>query len=219
MSDTTKKIINNHTRDDHVGLSIESIPRQYCYHFSDTLLVLCPPDPNWGGNMYTPIIEYLFWSFDQHKLDCVRFSFARYQIFNNDSSYEKYIIQTSVCLDEILQEFAGNQMKIWLVGFSFGALCALNIFLRRPNIAGFILLSPPVLNYDFVSWLTTNIGRGLLIYGTKDELLPQNVAQEFFLCLKKHNLDVTLQSIPGANHCFQNKEAIVSNIILSFIQK
>ena len=39
--------------------------------------------------------------------------------------------------------------KVWVTGFSFGAFIGLNLLMRRPEIEGFIAISPPADKYDF----------------------------------------------------------------------
>ncbi len=200
----------------HVGLSEEAMPIQYCNHINgDHAVLISPGDPNWGGNMHTSVVESLFFSLDKAGISAARFSFARYQIFNN--IYDKYITQTALCLEEFIRE-VGKDKHFWLIGFSFGALISLNVFLRRPGIIGSIMISPPVLNYDFVSWLSVRSTQGLILYGTKDEITPKHAIDSYIDCLKSRKINMELQTIIGANHSMFHKEDQVNSKIIDYIK-
>ena len=104
-----------------------------------------------------------------------------------------------------------------MVGLSFGALIALNLFLRRPEAKGFIMLSPAVLHYDFVSWLTPCLGIGLVVNGTNDPLLPIRTANSYIQCLKSKKMTVDSIQIQGTEHLFKDKEKETTDKILKFI--
>jgi alpha/beta superfamily hydrolase len=117
----------------------------------------------------------------------------------------------------MLKEIEGIKY-LWVCGYSFGALLALQMVLRRTEICGFILISPPLLNYDFVSWLTTCKAKGLVIFGTKDDILPEQAVEAYIQCLKK-KMDVKLLPIVGVNHYFTGKIRIVTNEVINFIKR
>ena len=208
--------LNDRMKVSHIGLSEESIPVQLCYNDSDIVVILCPPSPHWGGAMFSPpLMERLFFDMSKDDISCMTFTYAKYQIFND--IYSKYITQTSMCVEEAFMEF-GNNKLIWLVGLSFGALNALNVFLRRPALAGVVMISPPILHFDFVSWLNVNTGNCLLVYGTKDELIPKTALESYIACLKNYQFNLVTYPVVGADHALTGKEGFVSKQIIRYIK-
>ena len=57
-------------------------------------------------------------------------------------------------------------------GFSFGAWIAMQLLMRRPEIMGFVSISPPANNYDF-SFLAPCTASGLIVQGNKDTIVPE----------------------------------------------
>jgi pimeloyl-ACP methyl ester carboxylesterase len=58
-----------------------------------------------------------------------------------------------------------NAKHCWVAGFSFGAWIGMQLLMRRPEITGFISVSPPANMYDF-SFLAPCPSSGLIINGT-----------------------------------------------------
>lgn len=187
---------------------------EYClYEEKDYAILMIPADPRWNGNLNTPVISKLFEYFDKSHIDTMRFTFTKYQIFNNN--YDKYITQAAICLEELLKTISGRK-KIWLIGFSFGSLVALNLSLRRPDIQGIIAISPPILNYDFLSWFIpfkTNI---LIAYGENDHLLPGEIINHYtkYLINSKMNVETIAYK---TGHDFAGAETALARDCIEFI--
>lgn len=213
MSDKKVRINKNLTRT-HISLSDDVTSIEYCSHDSDFAILLIPSDPTWGGDMHTPLIEKLFTFFDKNEISVMRFSFTKYQIFNNN--YDKYITQAAVCLEEFFRTMEYPK-KVWVIGYSFGSLVALNLALRRPDIHGIIMLCPPILNYDFISWFMAFNAKVLIIYGTKDHLIPENIIESYIKYLAMNKMDVSICPILGANHYLLGKEEKIAKECLNFI--
>lgn len=214
-SEFTKTRINQHLIKRFVALTDENTEIEYCDHGSDIGILLITGDPNWGADMETPVIDSLFKHFDEQKISTMRFSFTKYQIFNNN--YEKYITQAAVCLEEFLSSVEGFS-KIWVIGYSFGSLVALNLALRRPDIFGVIMISPPILNYDFLTWFMAFKINVLVIYGTKDHLLPDNIIEAYCKFLTSNKVQVCMSPILGGDHYLTGKEQQINRECLAFIQ-
>lgn len=214
VDDREKIRINKNITRTYVALTDDITEIEYCSHDSDFGILLIGPDPNWGGNMKTPIIDKLFVNFDRHEISTMRFSFSKYQIFNNN--YDKYVAQAAVCLEEFFRVMEKTK-KVWLVGYSFGSLIGLNLALRRPDVQGVIMLSPPLLNYDFISWFMAFSAKVLVIYGTRDHLLPENIVDAYMKFLSMNKINVSMCPILGSNHYLSGKEDQIARECLSFI--
>ena len=97
-----------------------------------------------------------------------------------------------------------NSKHCWVAGFSFGAWIGMQLLMRRPEITGFISVSPPANMYDF-SFLAPCPSSGLMINGTADRVAPP--ADTVTLVDKLHEqkgITVTHEQVEGAGHFFEN---------------
>ena len=70
-----------------------------------------------------------------------------------------------------MQQFNKNSRSCWIGGYSFGALISMQLMMRRPEIEGFISISPPANTEDF-SFLAPCPSSGLISHGDADEMIP-----------------------------------------------
>ena len=178
-------------------------------------VLLIPPDPHWNGNMYMPFINDLFSALDEEEISVMRFTFNQTPILNDN--YTKYIIQASLCLEHFIHE-TNFLSDFFVVGYSFGALIALLLALRRPEIVNFIMVSPPLLHYDFFSNISTLRMNGLCIYGTKDEIIPEGSVEQFVAFLKTKMIFLETIQVEGANHYLHEKSSEVVKNIIKYIE-
>ena len=103
-----------------------------------------------------------------------------------------------------LQTYNRNTTACWIAGFSFGAWIGMQLLMRRPEISGFVSLSPPANMYDF-SFLAPCPSSGLVIQGDRDEIVPEpSVAKLVDKLAHQRKLDIDYRLIPGANHFYQD---------------
>ena len=78
----------------------------------------------------------------------------------------------------------------------------MQLLMRRPEINRFIAISPQPNAYDF-SFLSPCPTSGLMVYGKKDELVPQENINELNKRLSSQKgIKVEFQPINDANHFF-----------------
>jgi alpha/beta superfamily hydrolase len=70
-----------------------------------------------------------------------------------------------------------NAPQCWIAGFSFGAWIGMQLLMRRPEISGFISVSPPANIYDF-SFLAPCPSSGLMVQGDQDTVVPQDSGRQ-----------------------------------------
>ncbi|NDA30364.1 MAG: alpha/beta hydrolase, partial [Alphaproteobacteria bacterium] len=88
-------------------------------------------------------------------------------------------------------------------GFSFGAWIGMQLLMRRPEITGFISVSPPANMYDF-SFLAPCPSSGLIINGTNDRIAPPSDTE--ILVDKLHEqkgITITHTQLEGAGHFYE----------------
>src|SRR5690606_31777048 len=69
-----------------------------------------------------------------------------------------------------MQDLNKNAPYVWVGGFSFGSWVGMQLLMRRPEIKGFISISPPANDRDF-SFLAPCPTSGLIIHGSDDDLV------------------------------------------------
>ena len=95
----------------------------------------------------------------------------------------------------------------------------MQLLMRRPEINRFIAISPQPNVYDF-SFLSPCPTSGLMVYGKKDELVPQNYIIEIDKRLSaQKGIKVEFQNIQDANHFFSKKETALVKILDKYIKK
>jgi hypothetical protein len=91
--------------------------------------------------------------------------------------------------------------------------------MRRPEINRFVSISPQPNVYDF-SFLSPCPASGLVIYGKKDELVPQEYIKELNNKLSaQKGIRVEFQIIPDANHFFAKSSTALTKALDKYIKK
>jgi alpha/beta superfamily hydrolase len=105
---------------------------------------------------------------------------------------------------DYLQSMNTNAKHCWVAGFSFGAWIGMQLLMRRPEITGFVSVSPPANMYDF-SFLAPCPSSGLMINGLADRVAPP--ADTVSLVSKLHEqkgITITHEQVEGAGHFFED---------------
>jgi alpha/beta superfamily hydrolase len=90
----------------------------------------------------------------------------------------------------------------WISGFSFGSWIAMQLMMRRPEITGFISLSPPASTHDF-TFLAPCPASGLIIQGAENEAVPPSRVQLLVDKISKQKgVTIDIDTIDGANNFF-----------------
>ena len=155
-----------------------------------------------GGNMNTTIPYNLYYLFQRHGFSVLRFNFrgvGRSQ--GNFDNGPGELCDAASALDW-LQASNRNASRFWVVGFAFGAWIGMQLLMRRPEIKGFVAITPPANFYDF-SFLAPCPASGLMINGGKDKIVPCEKIIELHHQLKtQKGAHVEHDMIKGANHLY-----------------
>ena len=78
----------------------------------------------------------------------------------------------------------------------------MQLMMRRPEIRGFISVTPPALTHDF-SFLAPCPASGLIAHGEQDEQVPPDAIHKLVdrLSIQK-GVTIDIDIVPGANHFF-----------------
>ena len=104
-----------------------------------------------------------------------------------------------------MQELNPNAPYVWVGGFSFGAWIGMQLLMRRPEIRGWISVSPPANMYDF-TFLAPCPTSGLIIQGNKDNIVPEPHAEKLVQKLRaQKGIEVDYRVVDGANHFYNDR--------------
>ena len=193
------------------------------YHHNETkgapLVVVMHPHPLYGGTMNNKITYNLYQAFVRSGFSALRFNFRG--IGKSQGKFDDGIgelADAATALDWIQQQNM-DASACWIAGFSFGAWIAMQLLMRRPEINGFISVSPPANLYDF-SFLSPCPTAGLITMGDRDEIVEEDAVSKLAAKLagqKGANLEYKL--IHGADHYYRSQMEELNNITEDYITR
>ena len=168
------------------------------------IVLILHPDPSRGGSMNTKIVFNLYKIFVNNGFSTIRFNFrgvGKSEGIFDDGEGE---LSDAASVLDWLQQYNTNSKIVWVAGFSFGAWVAMQLLMRRPEINGFISVSPPANLRDF-SFLAPCPSSGLIIHGDKDTIASFDSAKILSEKLQKQKkVDIQFKPIKGADHFYEN---------------
>lgn len=192
------------------------------YHQSEEknapIALVLHPHPLHGGTMNNKVVYNTFHTLSDNKFSVLRFNFPG--VGNSQGAYDHGVgeLMAAAAALDWLQLQNPDASGCWVTGFSFGAWIALQLLMRRPEILGFIAISPPANKYDF-NFLSPCPAQGLIIQGTSDEIVPEPVAYNLFEKLdKQRNSNVEYCPVNGADHFYSTKLEDLKAAIDSYIK-
>jgi len=176
------------------------------------------PHPLFGGTMNNKVIHSIAAGFLKHNFSVLRFNFRG--VGKSSGVFDHGIgelLDASTALDW-LQSINPEARGCWVSGFSFGGWIALQLLMRRPEIFGFVVVSPPVNTYPF-DFLSPCPIRGLVLHGGKDSTVAESEVYKLYEKLdKQRHSDVEYIMIDNACHAFKDHLSEVSNAIVAHLE-
>jgi alpha/beta superfamily hydrolase len=172
--------------------------------YAPTALIL-HPHPEQGGTMNNKVTYALFRTFVNRGFNTLRFNFRGVEKSEGRFSHGEGELSDAASVLDWMQVYNPNASQCWVAGFSFGAWIGMQLLMRRPELDGFISISPPANMYDF-SFLAPCPVSGLIVQGDADQIVTKISVDELVqkLSLQK-NIVVEKKIIEGADHFFTNK--------------
>jgi len=168
------------------------------------LAIVLPPHPQFGGTMNNLVVYNLHYALHNMGFNVLRFNFRG--VGRSQGEYDQGIGELSDAASALdyLQSMNQNAKHCWVAGFSFGAWIGMQLLMRRPEITGFISVSPPANMYDF-SFLAPCPASGLVINGTSDRVAPPRDTHVLVEKLQEQKgITVTHAEVDGAGHFFED---------------
>jgi alpha/beta superfamily hydrolase len=177
------------------------------------------PHPQYGGTMNNKVVYNIFHAFVRRGFSVLRFNFRG--VGRSQGSYDHGQGELSDAASALdwMQTYNANATDCWIGGFSFGAWIAMQLLMRRPEIAGFISVAPPANLFDF-AFLAPCPSSGLIIQGTADELVPEpDVAKLAARLASQRDIRIEYRTIPGATHFFEDRQEQLNRMVDDYLKK
>lgn len=193
------------------------------YHHSERsrppLAIILHPHPRLGGNMNNKVVYTLFKCFTRLDFSVLRFNFR--SVGRSQGVFEGGPGELSDAASALdwLQSMNPESSDCWVAGYSFGAWIGMQLLMRRPEIAGFIAVSPPAGTKDF-SFLAPCPSSGLIIQGAKDDIVSEPAVANLARKLNaQRNIRVTYQPLPEADHYLTDQLLDLHQTVTSYVFK
>jgi alpha/beta superfamily hydrolase len=167
--------------------------------------------------MNNKIVYRLYHIFAQNGFSVLRFNFRG--VGKSQGKYNEGVGELSDAATALdwLQLQNPDAPTCWISGFSFGALIALQLLMRRPEIEGFVAVSPPANLYDF-SFLSPCPAAGLITQGDKDDVVQEDAVAKLAAKLStNHANPVEYHPVAGADHYYRGVEETMGNVVNDYI--
>ena len=196
------------------------IEAKYNHNMNDKspIVLILHPDPTRGGTMDTKIVFQLYKTFVNNGFSTIRFNFrgvGKSEGIFDDGEGE---LSDAASVLDLLEQYNTNSKICWIAGFSFGAWIAMQLLMRRPEINGFVCISPPANFRDF-SFLSPCPSSGLIVHGDKDNIASYDSAKILTEKLQKQKkVEIIFKPIKGADHFYENYKEQFSSTVDSYIK-
>lgn len=188
------------------------------YHHSEQkgapVVLVLHPHPLYGGTMNNKIVYRLYHTFVQNGFSALRFNFRG--VGKSQGKYDDGVgelTDAATALDW-LQTQNPDAPTCWIAGFSFGAWISLQLLMRRPEIEGFVAVSPPANLYDF-SFLAPCPAAGLITQGDRDDVVSADMVNK----LAQRLNGVEYRQISGADHYYRGVEEELGSAVNDYVMQ
>jgi alpha/beta superfamily hydrolase len=165
--------------------------------------------PRAAGNLQDRVTVVLARTFQCFGFAVMRFNFRGVGRSMGTFDNGKGELEDAASALDYLQAQNPDARECWVAGHSFGAVTALQLLMRRPEIKGFISVAPPVEHYD-LSFLAPCPASGVVLYGSRDSVARAIEVERAVQRIKtQKDIKVDYRLIDGADHLFDtNLEAV-----------
>ena len=181
------------------------------------MALILHPHPQFGGTMNNPMVYELYHRFFKIGCTVVRFNFRG--VGRSQGSFDNGAgeLSDAAAVLDWMSTLYPNPSHCWVAGMSFGAWIGMQLLMRRPEITGFVSIAPPANMYDF-AFLAPCPTSGVIIHGTKDQVVPEPDVQKLVDRLTaQKGIRITYNKIDGANHFFDKHETDVVDAVKGYV--
>ena len=175
--------------------------------------------PRGGGHMDSPVITMMYDMFKERGFSVVRFNFRG--VGRSQGVYDHglgELADAATALDWA-QSHNPNAPYCWVAGHSFGAWIGMQLLMRRPEIAGFISVSPPTNMYDF-TFLAPCPASGVIAHGANDAIVPYDeMVRAFGKVRAQKGIEMRMKNIAGASHLFSQHVDELHAVVSAYLDE
>ncbi|MDP2193729.1 MAG: alpha/beta hydrolase, partial [Alphaproteobacteria bacterium] len=164
--------------------------------------LILSPHPKQGGTMNNRVTHSLFKTFAYKGFSVLKFNYRG--VGYSEGVYDEGEGELSDAASALdwLQSILPMAERFWVAGYSFGALLSMQLLMRRPELEGFIAVSPPANHYDF-NFLAPCPVSGKIIQGARDSYVKYQVVESLVEKLRAQTgIDIDYTLIPNAGHLY-----------------
>ena len=183
------------------------------------IALILHPHPQYGGTMNNKVVYNLFHIFVRRGFSVLRFNFRG--VGKSQGAFDDGLgeLSDSASALDWVQTVNSNASSCWISGFSFGAWIGMQLLMRRPEIEGFISISPPANLYDF-SFLAPCPSSGLVVQGDIDEIVVPASSDKLAHDLQaKRAITIDYELIKGADHFYTGKLEEMNKAVETYLDK
>ena len=181
------------------------------------LAIILHPHPQFGGTMNNQIVYNLFYTYVNRGFSALRFNFRGVGRSQGHFDHGAGELSDAAAALDWMQALNPEAKSCWITGVSFGAWIGMQLLMRRPEVRGFISISPPANMYDF-SFLAPCPSSGIIIQGEADEVVTPPAVQKLVDKLRtQRHITIDHDTIPGANHFFANEHDLLMKSVDSYL--
>ena len=175
--------------------------------------------PKGGGHMEAPVNVMMYDEFKERGFSVLRFNFRG--VGRSQGAYDQGLGELSDAATALdwAQAHNPNAQFCWVAGHSFGAWIAMQLLMRRPEIAGFVSVAPPTNMYDF-TFLAPCPASGLIVHGDADAIVPHDEMERAMSKVRNQKgITISTEIIPGAGHLFSNHVDPLHETMTAYLDK
>lgn len=162
-------------------------------------VAVCHPHPLYGGNRFHPIVDAVFRAAPAVGLRAVRFDFRADHADGDGERHDVVAALDAVALDDL---------PVFVVGYSFGAVVALST--RDPRISGLVAVAPPLAAASPRPACPT-----LVLTPRHDQFCPPDAAEP----IVRQWPDATFEVIESADHFLAGFAAVVADRAIAWLAR
>lgn len=184
--------------------------------FAPVALIL-HPHPKHGGTMNNKVVYALYRSFIDRGFTTLRFNFRGVGRSEGSCDNGEGELSDAAAALDWLQSTHPHVNKFWVAGFSFGAWIGMQLLMRRPELSGFVMVSPPANMYDF-NFLAPCPVSGQIILGDQDEIVTTQSVETLINKLRNQKgVNIDYRLIKGADHFYGQHLSLLRHHVENYL--
>ena len=182
------------------------------------IALMLHPNPQQGGTMNNKVVYTMYNAFVDQGFSTLRFNFRGVGRSQGEHDRGEGELSDAASALDWLQNYNQNARECWIAGFSFGAWIGMQLLMRRPEITSFVSIAPPANMFDF-SFLAPCPNSGLVVQGTKDEIVPPDSVRKLIDKLQaQRGIKIDYRLIDGADHFFRDSMDEMSGHVSDYLK-